>query len=387
MRLAIVGSFYPETTRLGTVTTGLVDLLSSNPNVSHISIFAQEGASLHPAIDARRVSVFESWRVDDPPSFFHLAKLLREHFDDIDRILFNVYLTVFGKSSFSNSLGLCLPMVTRLMGRKPVSVYMHNFIETQNLLALGYGNRLVGRVGAMVLERLLAVTTDLVAPLPSQASTLARAIGRPVRSVFVPFVEALPDGRLARGPPPPDDERRLHLLMFGAWGPQKDLATPLRCVSELLSKGTRLKFKIAGGTNTNFPRKLPQIESKSLDEPATSIFYEPNVPYARVPALFGESDLLLMPYNATGGYSGVMNVAAYYGIPVIAYDVGALRETATLSGAEVRFIPPHDVRELAHEILVSIDNLADLRLRRRFHTPEIRRSAHEAARLFGLPQA
>ncbi|EQD53159.1 hypothetical protein B1B_10402 [mine drainage metagenome] len=104
---------------------------------------------------------------------------------------------------------------------------------------------------------------------------------------------------------------------------------------------------IAGEVNVNFPDYVRRLRTsaKRLADTDTFRFVGP-VPEAEVPRLFAEHDLLLLPYRATGGYSGAMNLAAATGIGIVAYDLPQLRETAAALGVAVSFVSARDVAAL-----------------------------------------
>ena len=64
--------------------------------------------------------------------------------------------------------------------------------------------------------------------------------------------------------------------------------------------------------------------------------------------LYTNADVLVLPYRR-GSSSGPFHIAMSHGIPVILYDVPALREAAErYEGA--RFVPANDIRALRAEI-------------------------------------
>jgi len=385
MRVALVGTFYPQPTRLGSATTGLADLLSRHPDVSHVTVFGQRGARLHPRIDPARVSVLETWTTEDVGSIGCLGKEILRRSHSIDHVLFNSYLTGFGRSNLANGAGILLPALLRLSGRTAISVYLHNFVEAQNLSNLGYAGHTFGEASARALERLLMLTTDLIAPLESQSKAVGECGGGTVRNVFVPYLEALPDGRMHIGASQqPDNELPIRILLFGAWGPQKDLSTVLECIRMLLDSGRRLSVTIAGAQNPQFQSDPQLLEAIRFGRSHPVVSVVADVPFESVPELFEGTDILLMPYRATGGYSGVMNVASFFGVPVIASDLEGLRETALLSGAQVEYVQMSNMSELHGAIESAIDNLAKIRKQRMSHQVSLDRSVHQAARLVGL---
>ena len=76
----------------------------------------------------------------------------------------------------------------------------------------------------------------------------------------------------------------------------------------------------------------------------------PNVSEEDIVPLLLAHDVLLLPYNTSGGYSGALNVAAPTGIQVISYDLPQIREQARALGIEVRFIRKGSATELAESI-------------------------------------
>lgn len=352
LKLGFVGTFHPRAERLGTASTGMVALLSQLDWVSNVTVFGQIGATMPEGSNLEKVSFENIWDFDNPISLIRLLLILIRRSSNLDRIIFNTYLTAFGRSDAVNGLGLLLPCILRTVSRKSVIVYMHNFLETEHPEELGYEGRYWGKVFAGLLERLLSRTCDVVAPLESQITTLKKLKGMKLRQVFVPYVEALPES------PPSNGIREdlpqsgdLRILLFGFWGPQKDLETPLSCLSKLVEDGHPIKVVIAGSLNPNFLAEGSKMLQQTTASFGDKFEVELNVPFSRVPHLFRDSDILILPYNSTGGYSGVLNVAAYYGLKVIAYDLDKLRETAALCGADVTFVLPHDRERLRAAIL------------------------------------
>src|SRR5208282_6911549 len=81
------------------------------------------------------------------------------------------------------------------------------------------------------------------------------------------------------------------------------------------------------------------------------------VPEAELLGVVVSHDLLILPYNATGGYSGAMSVGTYCGAGVIAYDLPQLRETAVELGVRPSFVMKNDVDAIVNEILYFSGNV------------------------------
>ena len=62
------------------------------------------------------------------------------------------------------------------------------------------------------------------------------------------------------------------------------------------------------------------------------------------------SDLVILPYNAIAGPSGVMGLAAFHGCRIVAYDVPELREYDAILDGRTVFVPPRDPDALAEAV-------------------------------------
>jgi glycosyltransferase involved in cell wall biosynthesis len=78
-----------------------------------------------------------------------------------------------------------------------------------------------------------------------------------------------------------------------------------------------------------------------------------------VARLFLDADLAVLPY-LEASQSGVLNLAAAFGMPVVATDVGELRETVESNRIGL-VVPPNDPDRLADAIVLMAER-ADLRV-------------------------
>lgn len=355
VRIGFFGTFYPEFQRAGNSSTGFVTVLSQLRCVEQVVVYAQEGASLPPLALGGKVDLRHIWRPDDPVSLVRAACGMILERRTVHRFAFNIYVTAFGRSRAANTVGLLLPSLVRIVSRRPVQVYFHNFIETQDLTSLGYSVSRLTRFLARLLEFTVIRLTEVSVPLRSQADTLqALKLGK-VTPVFIPYSEAV-CSLLSTSPEAPlktlqrPDSRVFRVLLFGHWGPQKDLIRTLRAFHEFLEKHSMVRLTLAGVGNAHFPDS--ERESRSASDALETEQFENlgRVPEEQVLNLFLSHDLLLLPYNATGGYSGAMNAAALSGIEMIAYDLPQLRETAANLQLSVQFVPAGDLDAFMTEV-------------------------------------
>lgn len=358
LRIGFFGSFYPYVNRLSSTSVGLVHFLSRSKEVKELVVFSPVGSGLCPGMSKTKVVLDSVWRHDDPVSLVKAMIEVCRKGRELDLVVFNIYLTSFGKKALANGIGILIPIVASLAFETPPVVYMHNFVETQNLGALGYRPTSPGTRIARLLERLIVWRCDVVVPLESQRRQLESHFGRKLRSGIVPYVEAVPgvlsgssNIRTALAGP----NSGLRVLLFGAWGPQKDAEGILRLLSGINQKDLPIVTIVAGGINPNFPSYAKRLDDLHSELGAAAFDLRLGVAETEVAALFRGCDVIILPYTATGGYSAVMNVAAYYGLPILAYDVDELRESASQIGVSCKFFQPGDavgLRKLLGDIRV-----------------------------------
>ena len=360
--IGFFGSFYPLVDRLSTTSTGLVALFSMSEKIEKVIVFSPQSSVLLNGLDSKKIRMVPSWKYDSVISLLKtLFKMIRMR-QDVDIYFFNIFLTSFGSSRKANVTGLLLPILLARLTGKRVCTYMHNFIETQNIEKLGYRRTWWAIKIANLLERLIAHNTLLLVPLKSQRTVLETILHTRVHNVVIPYVEGLcsfmcrpnvgSNFRKGNGVVPT-------FLLFGSWGPQKDLEGALTIFGELSSEGNDLQVVVAGKVNSNFPGYDRKIENVIDDFPVKNVNWTKNVPEENVSELFYGSDVLFLPYNAAGGYSAVMNVGAFYGIKVVAYDIPELREFDSIIKAGCVFVDPSDHASIKLTLLKTAEEARD----------------------------
>jgi len=345
MRIAVVGNFYPGVFRVAPVTTGLVYLLSKSSRVDHVTVYCPFGSCLPPQIARERVGLRPSWSPDSISSLAACALRLARESSGYDALLFNLYLTAFGKNPVANGIGLMTPVfLRRLSGRRPV-VYMHNFLETEDAAKLGYDVGRFERGVVRMIESALLEHTEVVVPLPAQRETIERTFGFHVRQLVIPYVEGILIAganrldSLSNESAPHSDRTRV--LLFGAWGPQKDLAGALQLLRDV-DRQRPLEVTVAGGANPNFPEHAGLLKSLEREFSGPHCRFLGKVPEEMVPSIFQRADCLLLPYHAMGGYSGVLSTCALFDVPIIAYRVPGIRDFAASLEQPIELVDPRD---------------------------------------------
>jgi glycosyltransferase involved in cell wall biosynthesis len=355
LRIGFFGAFHPMSDRAGAASTGMAVLLALSSRVGRILVLGPRGARPPDGIAMERAEVIGIWEPDRLGTLIRSLRELTRRGSELDGYIFSIYPTAFGRRPMPNAFGLGMPVLVHWLTRRPVVVFMHNFVETQDLTKLGYDVSPIALRAAAFLERRLGRRTRVAAGLRSQAETAEQRLGVPVRWIPMRFVESVP-GLLTGGAhgsephPAPPPGGPLRVLLFGTWGPQKDLIGALTAVRAEVNEGPGMHVTIAGGANPNFPEYGRQLAALAAELPSSGFRFIGHVADSDVPALFRSNDVLLLPYNASGGYSGVMNLGAAYGIRVIAYDQPQLRECAAGLGLAAVFVPAGDGHALVRAL-------------------------------------
>ena len=107
------------------------------------------------------------------------------------------------------------------------------------------------------------------------------------------------------------------ILLYGSWGPQKDLLSALESVVYLSRTDLKFKLLIGGSSNVHFTeynhrlREILESHAEYIDQ---------NMGYideSELMHLFLRSDIIILPYRESGGYSGVLSNAMFFNLHVI----------------------------------------------------------------------
>lgn len=363
LKLGIFGTFFPEYNFVGNCTTAIACGLAETVLVDRVTVFCQNGSSIpefvNPSV-SRKLTLKPCWRHDSPLSILQAALRVLKEAKNFDAILFNTYVTAYGRSYAANALGLLLPTVVALGSRTPTTVYMHNFVETQEVESLGYSPSLITKKGVRVLERSLLSNTSVIVPLADQAQIVELTLGVRPKVFFFPYLESYLVAKSAVGTsehPVPATPGKKRILLMGVWGPQKDLAGALEALASLGGELQMFDITVAGGANPHFPLSLRGLGAEKYPALQGHIRFTGPLSDEDLYKLVRTHDILVLPYHATGGYSGVMNFASIAGIPIVAYDHDQLREEASVIGADVTFVSPKDLSTGIKSVLRRVTGL------------------------------
>lgn len=361
VKIAYIGDFINHGKTLRTSGTSLIILLSLRDDVSSIDVYCPY---LNDEVEEfqipQKVRIFNSYKYDDPIS---VLKLIKVPWYNYDKIVFNLLPTSFGQSLLTNFIALNMPLVlTKILKVKNVEIIYHNSVFTNDIKSLGYDSVFdhVKSFFLSIIERRLFKNVKTMVLLNLYKKRIASAIGKNKIEVYqARYLEAITTSYQNKVLDRKFMERKKNpvplILMHGYWGPQKNIDLALSVLKDLKNKGLKFKLIISGGINYHFPeyeKKFKQLieTNKSIIDNYMGMIYERDIM-----SIFLGADLLVLPYKAPGGHSGVLEQAIFFELPTVAIDFPEYREQACGSSN----IKLTDITKLASNIESCINNLKE----------------------------
>ena len=333
MKIAYFGNFLDRGEALAQWGAGYVILSSTLESVERIDVYCPKVASvINTEIMLEKIRILGVIEPSKPMSILNaIGDFRRERYD---RIVFNLIPTTFGKRNGANLISLILPVFTRYLVNRKVSVFYHNSVITNDPAKLGYtgvANR-IRKAGLRILETLLFKTVKVNLLLKQYKDKVDLQIGRNKTKVFSSqFLEGIPTLALNSKL----NERQLiktgsgnvpSVLFYGLWGPQKALEFGLKVMGDLRNSGIKFTLTLAGPVNGHFPSYSTYYSGLVKQYSGTIDTLLGFVPEKDLFQLMMETDMVLLPYNAPGGQSGVLEIASLFNITAIAFDFPEYRE-------------------------------------------------------------
>ena len=140
------------------------------------------------------------------------------------------------------------------------------------------------------------------------------------------------------------------IMFFGYIKKYKGLEYLLASIPLVSKNISGLKVIIAGeGDLSNYYHLIDNIDRSKYE------IYNDYITDDKVSELFQRADLLVLPYSQMSGQSGVLNIAATFGRPVIATNVGGFHEVVE-DGITGYLVPPKNPEKLAEAIVNILKN-------------------------------
>ncbi|WP_298279440.1 hypothetical protein [Ferroplasma sp.] len=314
MNIAYVGNFHNFGNSLATATTAMVYLTSELKEVESIDVFcAYPNIEREDSFVPDKVKIKPTFNTKKPLSILNLYRIKWKNYD---RVVFNILPTAFGKSSLMNVLGLLAPYILTKFGIRKIRVVYHNSTFTNDVQKLGYNSR-IDLFKKFILSRVemhMFMSVPTYMPLRIYVDKIFSKNNKAlVKYIDMRYFEGVPTiymNDISKNKYIERNENSMKtVLLHGYWGPQKNLEFALKNLSELRKEGIEFHLILSGGLNGNFPaysgyfNKLVKKYSSTINE---------NLGYVAekdILKLFLRSDLVVIPYNTSGGHSGVLETS------------------------------------------------------------------------------
>ena len=363
MRIAYIGDFINHGKTLVPTGTSLVLLLAEIPDVQVIDVYCPVlNVKTEPFNKPEKVAIIESYSYNDPFSILKLLKVKKGHYD---KIIFNILPTAFGSSNLSNLIGLLIPLILRTFFReRNIEIIYHNSVYTNDIAKLGYDspyNRLRSFILG-ILERVLFKSVRTFVLLQLYKDMITKKIGnnkvrvlngRFLEAIATAYINGIFDRDLFLLP---ERNQTPIILMHGSWGPQKNIEMGLNVLFELKNKGYDFDLIISGGTNHHFKEYGKEFNHLLNSYNKIIKQYLGFVKEADIMKLFITADLLILPYNAPGGHSAVLEQAIFFEVPTIGIDFPEYEEQIEGISFVKLAISRKDLEEYVSDLLINIHN-------------------------------
>lgn len=354
MKLAIVTAYPPSKVTLNEYAYHLVKSFRQKENITELILLTDatpEAKDLNFSEAGCKITVKECWKFNSYKNLFSVTKAINQ--TKPDAVLFNLQFMKFGDKKVAAALGLMLPLVCKLKGI-PNIVLLHNILEEVDLKSAGFtSNKLLQKVYNFIGTSL----TKLLLKADTVAVTMHKYVDILERKYVADNITMIPHGtfEIAQKPTFTLPEGPLKVMAFGKFGTYKKVETMIEAVEKVRkTSGLNLEIVIAGTDNPNVPGYLATVEEQYKHVP--QLTFTGYVEEKDVASLFHESAVVVFPYTATTGSSGVLHQAGSYGKAVVMPDLGDLALLVKDEGYRGEFFEPENVDSLANAIEAIVTN-------------------------------
>jgi glycosyltransferase involved in cell wall biosynthesis len=248
--------------------------------------------------------------------------------------IFNYFPTSLGSGRIKNFIWSLVPIYLRFRGMR-VMVIFHNSVSTSDWKSLGYTGTL-DKIGAMIfgiVERVLFKTTDSVFLLKMYKDMILKKLGLNVMVAEFKYLDSttacLASDNINRQLIEVERSEMIRTIhIHGNFGPQKDIELALAVLAKIAGEGAKFRLLITGSINPHFPGFKDKLDY--LLNKYKFIISEVIIPISEslIFGVFERTDILILPYRAAGGRSGVMDLGAFFDLDIVVFEHSEFAEQA-----------------------------------------------------------
>ncbi len=277
-----------------------------------------------PTVDLRLLDWPRHSAMSNPLFLFQLTRLIKREAPSLIHLLSNTTLWL----NFAAPFWRPIPLVTTVH-----DVRVHP------------GDTDTGKLPRWATDLIIRQSRDIVVHGNGLKQMVLDKYSKPAGRVHVlshPAIKRYADiatrDRMSRSP----HDRKFRILLFGRIFAYKGLEDLIRSESLLAGSISNLQITIAGRGDD------PWMFRSLMADPSRYDIRNRFIDDIEVAQLFTDADLVVLPYTEAS-QSGVLNLAATFGKPVIVTDVGELRATVATNSLGL-VVPASDPNQLARAI-------------------------------------
>jgi glycosyltransferase involved in cell wall biosynthesis len=336
LRVCFISSYPPNRARLSEYAQSLVTALSSEDSIESLDLLVDKtDFQNHIPLASSKVKLYRVWKADSPLSILNLMLHIVKRKPDV--VHFNISFQSFGSSKFTNFFGLSLIFLSKVFGFRVLAA-VHTLADPADLPKYQLKPTIVNKVGIMVGTKMIISAQSVVVLVKTYADSLKERYNH--RGVhYIPHGTAVDEQSKALS-------KEKVILLFGHMGPHKGLPVLLKAFEKIRASTPNVKLLIAGTNHPNFPNYLQKFMKAHIP----NVEFTGYVPKESLGSVFRRATVVVLPYHAAPGTSGVFHLACGYSRPVVASDLPEIREIVN-DGASAILVPAGDDEALQKAIL------------------------------------
>jgi glycosyltransferase involved in cell wall biosynthesis len=340
LRVCFVSSYPPNRARLSEYAQNLVTALTNRQAIDELYLLVDKTNYPNGTRPNPKVKIYRIWQGD---SLFSILKVMRYIIKLRPNVVhFNVSFQSFGQSKITNLSGLSLILLSRIYGFK-VLAGVHTFADMADLEKFNIKPSIVNKVGILVATKIILSAQNVVVLVKGYGDSLKQRYHH--KGVLF-----IPHGTTVVSEPIIQSDQK-SILIFGHMGPHKGLPIILEAFKKLQTEKPNVRLVVAGTNHPNYPNYLTEFIKANL----SSVEFTGYVPQDKLSAVFEQANVVVLPYLAAPGTSGVFHLACGYGRPLVASDLPEIRELVN-DDASAILVPPGDVDALKEALMKVLFN-------------------------------
>ena len=360
MKVALVSAIYNHGKILTDIGTSLLLAFEEMKEVDRLDVYTQIENEKNSLV-TKRARIIPIVHPERPLTYFKLFRMIVK--SKYDRVIINSLPTSQGNKNISNLLYLVLPIIWSKIYNLKVSVLYHNSPFLNEVAKLGYTglkNRLKSRI-IKAIERRMYSTCNVYFLLKLYAEGIKKIIPNAsvswisagaINGFTTLYLNNKLDLDIINKPTSGENST---ILIYGSWGPQKDISKALEAMKMLKDSGFKFKVIVAGDINSHFPgyvRIFEETLAKYREVVSDRIGYVSDVDLY---SIFLKTDTIILPYVVPGGFSGVLSISTLFRLNIIVPEFDEFKEQS-LGYQDVYFVPKNfEAGDIASKVEVVLN--------------------------------